>query len=220
MRPVSGGLEGKERERFMSDEQNKISAELDCQGMACPMPVIMTKKALEKRPEVLTVLVDNTAAKENVTKFAIANGYGVSIENAGGIYRLNLLAKQTAVNVAAGKELAADSEAPAILLGRNTLGTGSEELGAILMKSFFVSLLELPQLPRAVMLINSGVYLAVTDSPVLQPLQELSRRGVAVMVCGTCLDYFSLKEKLAVGEVTNMYSILSELTRAGNTITL
>ena len=204
----------------MSDEQNSTPCELNCQGLACPQPVIMTKKALEQKPAEMTVLVDNLAAKENVAKFAASSGYGVSIENAGGIYRLNLLAKQTAVNVAAGKELAADSEAPAILLGRNTLGTGSEELGAILMKSFFVSLLELPQLPRAVMLINSGVYLAVTDSPVLQPLQELSRRGVAVMVCGTCLDYFSLKEKLAVGEVTNMYSILSELTRAGNTITL
>ena len=204
----------------MSNELKSKLVELNCQGLACPQPVIMTKKALEQKPAEMTVLVDNLAAKENVAKFAASSGYGVSIENAGGIYRLNLLAKQTAVNVAAGKELAADSEAPAILLGRNTLGTGSEELGAILMKSFFVSLLELPQLPRAVMLINSGVYLAVTDSPVLQPLQDLSRRGVAVMVCGTCLDYFSLKEKLAVGEVTNMYSILSELTRAGNTITL
>lgn len=204
----------------MSNELKSKLVELNCQGLACPQPVIMTKKALEQKPAEMTVLVDNLAAKENVAKFAASSGYGVSIENAGGIYRLNLLAKQTAVNVAAGKELAAEAEAPAILLGRNTLGTGSEELGAILMKSFFVSLLELPQLPRAVMLINSGVYLAVTDSPVLQPLQELSRRGVAVMVCGTCLDYFSLKEKLAVGEVTNMYSILSELTRAGNTITL
>lgn len=204
----------------MSNELKSKLVELNCQGLACPQPVIMTKKALEQKPAEMTVLVDNLAAKENVAKFAASSGYGVSIENADGIYRLNLLAKQTAVNVAAGKELAAEAEAPAILLGRNTLGTGSEELGAILMKSFFVSLLELPQLPRAVMLINSGVYLAVTDSPVLQPLQELSRRGVAVMVCGTCLDYFSLKEKLAVGEVTNMYSILSELTRAGNTITL
>jgi len=92
MRPVSGGLAGKERERFMSDEQNKITAELDCQGMACPMPVIMTKKALEQRPEVLNVLVDNTAAKENVTKFATANGYGVSIEQEGDLFRLRLTA--------------------------------------------------------------------------------------------------------------------------------
>ncbi len=204
----------------MSNELKSKLVELNCQGLACPQPVIMTKKALEQKPAEITVLVDNLAAKENVAKFAASSGYGVSIENADGIYRLNLLAKQTAVNIATGKELAADAEAPAILLGRNTLGTGSEELGAILMKSFFVSLLELPQLPRAVMLINSGVYLAATDSPVLPPLQELSRRGVAIMVCGTCLDYFSLKEKLAVGEVTNMYSILSELTKAGNTITL
>ncbi len=204
----------------MSNELKNTPHELNCQGIACPQPVIMTKRALEQKPAELTVLVDNLAAKENVAKFAASSGYGVSIENSQGIYRLKLLAKQTAINLAASEELAPDSEAPVILLGRNTLGNGSEELGAILMKSFFVSLLELPKLPRTIMLINSGVYLAAADSPVLSSLQELSRRGAAVMVCGTCLDYFSLKEKLAVGEVTNMYSILGELTKAGNTITL
>ena len=87
----------------MSNELKSKLVELNCQGLACPQPVIMTKKALEQKPAEMTVLVDNLAAKENVAKFAASSGYGVSIENAGGIYRLNLLAKQTAVNIATEK---------------------------------------------------------------------------------------------------------------------
>lgn len=223
MRPVSGGLEGKERERFMSDEQNKISAELDCQGMACPMPVIMTKKALEKRPEVLTVLVDNTAAKENVTKFATANCYGVSIEPEGDLFRLRLTAaagsRENSVR-GASQIVPAQEDGPVFLISSNTLGTGDDQLGAILMKSFFVSLQEQEPLPQTLLLLNGGVHLAAEGSPVLPGLQELSRRGVKILVCGTCLDFFHLKDKLAVGSVTNMYSILQELAGAGRAITL
>lgn len=202
----------------MSTEINQT--EIDCRGLACPQPVILTKNALSGSPAELTVVVDNLAAKENVTKFASANGYGVSIEPAEGFYRLRLVAGAKVVGAISPAESVSATDAAVILLTRNTLGSGSEELGTVLMKAFFVSLLELPQQPRAIMLLNSGVYLAAENSPVLAELQELSQRGVSVMVCGTCLDYFSLKEKLAVGSVTNMYSILTELTGPGRAITL
>ena len=204
----------------MSNELQTSDNVLNCQGLACPQPVILTKRALDKKPPELTVVVDNQAAKENVAKFAANSGYGVHIENIEGLYRLELKARQGIGATDDRVEDAVDVVAPVILLARNTLGSGSEELGAILMKSFFVSLLELPRRPRAVMLINSGVFLAVADSPVLPALQELSRQGAAVMVCGTCLDYYSLKQSLAVGNVTNMYSILSELTGPDRIIAL
>ena len=88
------------------------------------------------------------------------------------------------------------------------------------MKAFFTSLLEAQPLPKTIMLINSGVYLTVQESPVLPILQALSDREVNILSCGTCLDYFKLKEKLAVGSVTNMYSILTELTGSSHAITL
>lgn len=204
----------------MSTEINANQNSLDCRGLACPQPVILTKKAMDQLPAELIVLVDNVAAKENVAKFASTAGYGVSIEQVEGNYRLRLVAGTVAPHDSSQTEITAATSAAVFLLTRNTLGSGSEELGAILMKAFFVSLLELPQQPRVIMLLNSGVYLAAEGSPVLAVLQELSQRGVSVMVCGTCLDYFSLKEKLAVGSVTNMYSILTELTGAGRAITL
>ena len=202
----------------MSININK--SELDCRGLACPQPVILTKKALDELPAELTVVVDNLAAKENVAKFALSNGYGVSIEQVESVYRLRLVAGTGVVSAISQPGPVSMTGAAVFLLTRNTLGSGSDELGAILMKSFFVSLLELSAQPRAIMLLNSGVYLAVEGSPVLVALQELSQRGVVVMVCGTCLDYFSLKDKLAVGSVTNMYSILTELAGAGRAITI
>ena len=207
----------------MSDERKDLTPVLDCQGLACPQPVILTKKALDQRPPQLTVIVDNAAAKENVAKFAAAAGYGVNIEPAGGVFRLHLLALGTAPASGpandAGVPVEASESGPVFLISRSTLGQGDDQLGAILMKSFFVSLQELQPAPRAILLLNGGVQLAVDGSPVLAGLQELSRRGVNVLVCGTCLDFFQLKDKLAVGSVTNMYSILTELT-AGRAITL
>ena len=207
----------------MSDERNNPTPVLDCKGLACPQPVILTKKALDQRPPQLTVIVDNAAAKENVAKFAAASGYGVNIEPAGGVFRLHLLAlgsAPAALPADAGVPAAASAAGPVFLISRATLGQGDDQLGAILMKSFFVSLQELQPAPRAILLLNGGVQLAVDGSPVLAGLQELSRRGVNVMVCGTCLDFFQLKDKLAVGSVTNMYSILTELTGASRAITL
>jgi selenium metabolism protein YedF len=204
----------------MSTEINENQNSLDCRGLACPQPVILTKKALDQLPAEMTVLVDNLAAKENVAKFASTAGYGVSIEQVEGNYRLRLVAGTVAPRDSSQPEFAAANFATVFLLTRNTLGTGSEELGAILIKAFFVSLMELPQQPKAIMLVNSGVYLSAEGSPVLAALQDLSKRGVSIMVCGTCLDYFSLKDKLVVGSVTNMYSILTELTGAEHAITL
>lgn len=207
----------------MSDEKNKLSMLLDCRGLACPQPVIMTKKALEQRPEAVTVLVDNGAAKENVSKFAAGSGYGVSIETDGALYRLRLTAGTASEATRSGtvrQEAPASETGPVFLIGRYTMGRGDDKLGEILMKSFIVSLQELQPRPQSILLLNGGVYLAVADSPVLSGLQELSRRGVRILVCGTCLDFFQLKEKLAVGSVTNMYSILTELTGAGQAITL
>lgn len=207
----------------MSDEQTTATPVLDCQGLACPQPVIMTKKALDQRPSQLTVIVDNAAAKENVAKFAASLGYGVNIEPAaGGVFRLHLLSlgAAPAAMPATAEPAAASASGPVFLISRSTLGQGDDQLGAILMKSFFVSLQELQPAPRAILLLNGGVQLAVDGSPVLAGLQELSRRGVNVLVCGTCLDFFQLKDKLAVGSVTNMYSILTELTAGSRAITL
>ena len=191
---------------------------IDCIGLSCPQPVIMTKKALDESPEALLVIVDNVVSKENVTKFAIASGYGVSVEADGMNFRIRLVKK---TSPALPQQYVEEGNHPPVyLITKDTLGSGSEELGAILMKSFFTSLQETNPLPKALLFLNAGVQLTVADSPVLQALRTLAAKNVAILSCGTCLDYYHLKEKLAVGEITNMFTILAECNGAGKTITL
>ncbi len=195
-----------------------MSSEVDARGLACPQPVIATKKALDAIGEgVVTTIVDNAAAKENVAKFAAANGCGVSVEEQGGVYRIRI----TKGAPAAGEEgkAAARTGDTVYLITKDTLGQGDDELGAILMKSFLYSLGELEPLPRAILLINGGVKLAVAGSPVVEYLASFAESGVKVLSCGTCLDFFRLKDRLAAGGVTNMFTILGELN-TGKAITL
>lgn len=100
------------------------------------------------------------------------------------------------------------------------LGRGSAELGAILMKNFMYALIENKELPCSMLFINSGVQLTCENSPVLEHLMNLREQGVEILSCGTCLDYFKLKEKLCVGQVTNIYTILERINKAAKVISL
>ena len=101
----------------------------------------------------------------------------------------------------------------------NSLGQGSPDLGEVLMKSLMVTLSE-QQPPQALLLLNTGVYLAVEGSPVLEQMQRIAGQGTEILVCGTCLNYYKLKEKLAVGVISNMYDINTRLRSPGKVITI
>lgn len=192
---------------------------VDARGLACPQPVIATKKALEATNDaVITTIVDNQVAKENVIKFAVANGCGVSVEEKDGHFYLKIT-KGAPSEINREEKTAAAGDV-VYLISKDALGHGSDELGAVLTKAFFVTMLEVNPLPKAVLFINSGVKLTAQESPVLDHLKVLAERGVDLLSCGTCLDYYHLKEKLAVGSVTNMYTILSRLSEASKAITL
>jgi selenium metabolism protein YedF len=195
-----------------------MSNEIDARGLACPQPVIAVKKALDGLASgVVTAIVDNAVAKENVVKFAVAKNCGVSIEEQNGHYYIRI----TKGGPAAGaSEAPADAGQTVYLITKDTLGHGSPELGAILMKAFLFTLLESGTLPKAIMFINAGVQLAVAGSPVLDHLKGLSAKGVTILSCGTCLDYFGVKDGLAVGEITNMYTIIAEVDQAAKAVTL
>jgi len=79
---------------------------------------------------------------------------------------------------------------------------------------------EVQPLPEKIIFFNSGVKLVVEGSPVLEDLWALNERGVEILACGTCLGYYDLKEQIAVGEISNMYTIAETMLRAGKTISL
>jgi len=191
---------------------------VDARGLACPRPVIATKKALEEMVDgIISVVVDNLAAKENVVKFATANKCEVKVEEKNNLYSITITKGQGTVAELVHKGVQNDT---VYLITQQTLGQGNNELGAVLIKSFFYALLEKEPLPRAIMFINGGVFLTTESSPVLEHLTALNTKGVQIRSCGLCVDYYELKDKLAVGEITNMYSIIEELSSASKAITL
>lgn len=201
---------------------------VDCRGMACPHPVLKTKSELDRpNSDPLQVIVDNHAAQENVTMLAHNAGHSVSVEEIEGLFQINIDRagteqvtdpdKQPAPSEAAGPPPVSNT---VYLITTNLLGQGSPDLGQVLMKSLFVTLVEQNPAPAAVLLLNTGVQLAVEGSPVLEHLLTLSAKGTGVLVCGTCLDYYRLREKLAVGNVSNMYDIHGRLDQSAKVITV
>jgi len=188
---------------------------VDARGLTCPQPVILTKKVMDRgEAERITTLVDNTAALENVSKLAQSQGYAVEVEDREGTYYIHMTkAKQS--ETALGEE----ERQVTILVKSNRFGVGADELGEVLMKSFLYALTELESSISHLIFMNSGVFMTTEGSPVLEHLQALAAKGVQILSCGTCLDYYQLKDKLKVGEVTNMYAAMEILTRAPKALT-
>ncbi|WP_346355126.1 sulfurtransferase-like selenium metabolism protein YedF [Azotosporobacter soli] len=187
---------------------------VDARGLGCPQPVIVTKRALDSMAEgMVTTLVDNAVSKENVVKFASNCGYGVRVEEESGDFSITILK-----GTPGEEEEVGQLTGSVYLITGDTLGRGDAQLGALLMKAFFVSLQEIQ--PKRIFLLNSAVKLATASSPVLEAINQLKQKGTQIMSCGTCLDFYGLKEQLAVGEVTNMYVILEGLNGPDRVITL
>jgi len=188
---------------------------IDCRNMACPLPVVSVKRALAESPgEALQVLLDEGAPQENVARFAVNRGFSVaeSVDEDG----VTLMITGTAVPICAGE---VSTVGPTVMLvTSDCLGTGPEELGRLLMKNFIITLLDLDHLPDRLLLVNSGVLLATEGSEVLEALEQLGSRGVDILSCGICLDYFHRRNKLVAGAVTNMLTIAESLLTAARVV--
>ena len=195
---------------------------LDCRGMACPQPVIKTREVLEQKPASLTVLVDNAPASENVRRLLEKSGYGsVNVEQR----EASLWAVEASAACAACAEAEAVIEAAGertsrtlVFLSTDTLGHGSDELGAKLMANFLLTLPEMGANLWRVVMVNGGVKLASQPGRALEALKKLEEKGVSLLVCGTCLEYFGLLEQKQVGETTNMLDIVTSLDLADKVI--
>ncbi|HEY5514192.1 MAG TPA: sulfurtransferase-like selenium metabolism protein YedF [Geomonas sp.] len=188
---------------------------LDVRGMSCPAPVVSVKRALEAGEGELRVLLDAGAPRENVRRFAEGRGYTVQEEPLEGGFALTLTGAQAPEVRQAGRPGGA-----VMLIGSDRLGDGPEELGRLLMRNFIMTLLELDALPDRMLFVNSGVLLTAAGSEVIEDLEALGNRGVEVLSCGVCLDYFKKKELLAAGGVTNMFTIAESLLGASSVVRL
>lgn len=186
--------------------------EIDAKGLACPKPVVLAKKAMADNNEIL-VVVDNRTAVENLTKLGKKMNSEISVvEESESEFRV-LFKKsdeEPAAESTAAKKSKEDS-AKVYLIASDKMGEGDEELGKILIKGFISTVKELKPLPAKIIFINSGVKLAVLEEDVVLNLKELEEKGVKILLCGTCIDYYGLKEEMRVGEISNMYEIADSL---------
>jgi len=189
--------------------------EIDCRGMACPQPVVTAKKALEDTGgKEFILIVDNLAARDNVERFAKSQEAVVDVEQKGNDFYLRIQ-KRSACDLAGSAQKA---EKVVVYINSNLLGVGEETLGAILIRAFLKTLLDLKPIPTKLIFINSGVRLTSEGSEMLETLHALSDKGVEILSCGTCLDFYGLKEKLKVGIISNMYDIAQSLLVADRLI--
>lgn len=194
--------------------------EIDARGELCPRPVIMTKKELDKEENTLvTTIVDNEVAKDNVSKLATSFGYSFTVDmTKENEYYINI-SKEGAVE--AVQTCIPDSFKDLTLaIGSDKLGNGEDALGKILMNSFIYTVKETSPWPKSILLYNSAVYLACQGSKVLDDLKAMEAEGVKILACGMCLDYYKIGGLLEVGEVGNMYSIYEKMANSNNTINI
>lgn len=188
---------------------------IDCKGLKCPAPVINTKKyfdTIEKGQA--KVIVDNEVAKNNICKLADSNGFTYEVLEDGEFFNITITKENC------GCEIMNFDKETAIIISSDKLGGGDDKLGETLMKSYLFALSESSELPTNLVFLNGGVKLVIEGSPCLESVEKISKEGVNILSCGTCLDFYGIKEKLAIGEITNMYTIVEIMNKAQNTIKL
>ncbi len=202
-----------------------MTNELDCRGLACPAPVLQAREMLEKgAPDSLTVIVDNEAAWQNVSRFLEYRNFQVSIEKSGHDFRV--------VGTRTGEDIAGTDNKPEpaatdrhnkkilVMVATDRIGHGDDNLGAGLLINFLKTLKEMGPDLWCLVLLNSGVTLTAAGSAAVPILQELAGEGVRILVCGTCLEHYKLLEKKQVGETTNMLDIVTGMQLADSVINI
>jgi selenium metabolism protein YedF len=197
---------------------------IDAQGELCPKPLIMTKKQLNETGinGKFIVLIDNETSKENVERFLSDNHILFQTSRKDNVYSIEVTKTKAEFSHPAAEDYCVPAAGPAaghvVCFTSDQMGTGSADLGQILIQGCINTIKEVAPLPTALVFYNSGVKLAVEGSPVLEALQDLEQSGVKILVCGTCANFFQIKEQVKVGIISNMYAILETLSRAGHVI--
>jgi len=193
---------------------------VDARGLNCPQPVILAKKALEENKNIV-VIVDNKAAMENVRRLGAKLGCSVEIENSGeNEFHIHLTGGHIKPAAIADVQVSCSTSSGELVavISSETMGSGDDELGKVLMKAFVHTLIQADELPSKMLFYNAGVRLAAVDSEVLEDLKNLTDAGVEILLCGTCVNYFNLSGKTGAGKITNMFEILSVMSSAARLI--
>ena len=198
---------------------------VDTRGKRCPAPIIETKKALKEsaKGEIFSVLTDNRTSFLNVSRFLTDNKINFTVTESFGVwtFEVNNSSGKTETTPAedyCGSDGNAGPGGYAVAITSEFMGHGDDKLGKMLIRSFFVALSVMEELPTVIVFYNSGVKLAAKGSEVTDLLLEIEAKGVEIILCGTCVDFFGLGNNTVSGKIGDMYQILQRLAAAGNVI--
>jgi selenium metabolism protein YedF len=199
---------------------------VDTKGQQCPAPLIATKRALKETNtgESFKVLTDNKTAFENISRFLRDNKTDFSAEEKAGIWTLTITKSISGGSLTNGEEYCI-TPIPHFTKGdfiiaftSDKMGEGNEELGRLLISNFIKALKDLEVLPRKIVFYNNAVKLGASDSPVIEHLKEIENMGVVLLLCATCVKFYSLEDKITVGTLSNMFEIAQAMTLASNVV--
>ena len=197
---------------------------VNAMGDVCPVPLVKAKNAIAELAGSgkVEVLVDNEIAVQNLEKMAQQKGYGFLVkEEKEKEYHVEFTVSETEPTETEEKTVClvpAAKKTKLVVLSADHMGEGAEELGKILMKSFLYALTQQDELPDTILFYNGGAKLTCEGSESLEDLKDLAARGVEILTCGTCLNFYGISEKLQVGSVTNMYDIVERMSSADRVI--
>lgn len=207
-----------------------MSEILDVRTLPCPGPVIELRKLLDGGGARAALHVADELARSNVTRFATTRGATVQAEphpEGGFVVTVEVPAGVDAASSPAEGDTDPTCSIPAtaptagprvVQVSAPTMGSGDDELGALLLRGFIKTLSKVEPLPDSVVFYNGAVRLCCSGSPVLDDIRSLQAAGVTVIACGTCLNFFGLADQLQAGRVTDMLEIVSTLTGAGHVV--
>lgn len=198
---------------------------IDARGLTCPLPVVNTKNEIKtmREGEEVEVIVDNEIAVQNLIKFAKVKQHQIRHELQGEKeYHVWITVGEKQTNDPQPQEISCTTEIrwnqSVVVIASNTMGNGDEALGVALMKAYLFALTKQEEYPKTMLFYNKGAFLTCEGSDSLEDLQMLAAEGVEILTCGTCLNYYGLSEKLAIGGVTNMYDIVEKMMQASKVI--
>lgn len=195
---------------------------IDAKGKNCPIPVVLAKKEIDNHITAFIIEVDNKTAVENLRRLADSQGYDAQVQEISGGFRVVFSEGECEVCEQAEEIIAPKVQTGnwVVFVGKDIIGGGDAELGISLMRMYFYTMTESDNLPASILFMNAGVKLPTEDEQIVGHLKALEEKGVEILVCGTCLNYYKIADELQIGTVSNMYDISQRMHQADKVITL
>jgi selenium metabolism protein YedF len=199
---------------------------VDTKGQLCPAPLIAAKKALKESAggESFIVLTDNQTSYDNLSRFLKDNKADLMVSKSEGVWTLTVTKTDDEIIYTKAEDYCDPAISHfekgnyVVAITSDKMGDGDDELGHLLISNFIKALKDLDKLPQHIVFYNKGVTLAIKDSPVIEQIKDLEKMGVEIHLCATCVNHYNLEKEIAVGTLSNMYSITEVMASAGNVV--